>query len=150
MRQLATRITPNLGNHNRKIYWTTVRFSSVLWIFSLHRTEPANTNLHALYALTNPTLAILLSTMNSAPMFLLLTISSLGTHCLALVIMLLSHKDSPCPLLNLHSWPSGGPLLPTQNQLMALAHYASLSFVTNRVLLKKLACLLTTLCCVLS
>ena len=43
MRQLATRITPNLGNHNRKIDWTMVRFSSVLWIFSVHRTEPANT-----------------------------------------------------------------------------------------------------------
>jgi len=43
MRQLATRITPNLGNHNRKIDQTTVRFSSVLWIFSVHRTEPANT-----------------------------------------------------------------------------------------------------------
>jgi len=32
MRQLATRITPNLGNHNRKIDQTMV-----------HRTEPANT-----------------------------------------------------------------------------------------------------------
>jgi len=44
MRQPATRITPNLGNHNRKIDRTTVRFSSVLWIFSVHRTEPANTS----------------------------------------------------------------------------------------------------------
>jgi len=43
MRQPATRITPNLGNHNRKIDRTTVQFSSVLWIFSVHRTEPANT-----------------------------------------------------------------------------------------------------------
>ena len=43
MRQLATRITPNLGNHNRKIDRTTVQFSLVLWIFSVHRTEPANT-----------------------------------------------------------------------------------------------------------
>ena len=44
MRQPATRITPNLGNHNRKIDRTMDRFSSVLWIFSVHRTEPANTN----------------------------------------------------------------------------------------------------------
>jgi len=43
MGQLATRITPNLGNHNRKIYQTMVWFSSVLWIFSVHRTELANT-----------------------------------------------------------------------------------------------------------
>jgi len=43
MRQPATGITPNLGNRNRKIDWTMVRFSSVLWIFSVHRTEPANT-----------------------------------------------------------------------------------------------------------
>jgi len=43
MRQPATRITPNLGNHNRKIDWTMVWFSSVLWIFLVHRTEPANT-----------------------------------------------------------------------------------------------------------
>ena len=44
MRQPATGITPNLGNHNRKIDRTMVRFSSVLWIFSVHRTELANTN----------------------------------------------------------------------------------------------------------
>jgi len=37
MRQPATRITPNLGNHNWKIDQTMVWFSSV------HRTEPANT-----------------------------------------------------------------------------------------------------------
>jgi len=43
MRQLATRITPNLGNHNQKIDRTTVQFSSVLWIFLVHRTEPVNT-----------------------------------------------------------------------------------------------------------
>ena len=43
MRQLATRITPNLGNRNRKIDQTMVQFSSVLWIFLVHRTEPANT-----------------------------------------------------------------------------------------------------------
>ena len=48
MRQLATRITPNLGNHNRKIDWTMVWFSSVLWIFSVHRTEPANTTLQSM------------------------------------------------------------------------------------------------------
>ena len=46
MRQPATRITPNLGNHNQKIDQTTVRFSSVLWIFSVHRTELANTKDH--------------------------------------------------------------------------------------------------------
>jgi hypothetical protein len=45
MRQLATGITQNLGNRNRKKDRTAVRFSSVLWIFSVHRTEPANTNL---------------------------------------------------------------------------------------------------------
>jgi len=43
MRQLETRITPNLGNCNRKIDWTTVWFSSVLWIFLVYRTEPENT-----------------------------------------------------------------------------------------------------------
>jgi len=43
MRQLATGITPNLGNCNRKIDQTMVQFSSVLWIFSVHRTELANT-----------------------------------------------------------------------------------------------------------
>ena len=43
MRQLATRITPNLGNCNWKIDQTMVWFSLVLWIFSVHRTEPANT-----------------------------------------------------------------------------------------------------------
>jgi len=43
MRQPATGITPDLGNCNRKIDRTTGRFSSVLWIFSVHRTEPANT-----------------------------------------------------------------------------------------------------------
>jgi len=37
MRQLATGMTPNLGNHNRKIDQTTVWFSLV------HRTELANT-----------------------------------------------------------------------------------------------------------
>jgi len=49
MRQPATGITPNLGNCNRKIDRTTVRFSSVLWIFSVHRTEPANTIYSALH-----------------------------------------------------------------------------------------------------
>jgi hypothetical protein len=44
MRQPATGITQNLGNRNRKKDRTAVRFSSVLWIFSVHRTEPANTN----------------------------------------------------------------------------------------------------------
>jgi hypothetical protein len=44
MRQLATGITQNLGNRNRKKDRTAVRFSSVLWIFSVHRTEPANTS----------------------------------------------------------------------------------------------------------
>ena len=43
MRQPATGITPNLGNHNWKIDWTMVQFSLVLWIFLVHRTEPANT-----------------------------------------------------------------------------------------------------------
>jgi hypothetical protein len=43
MRQPATGITQNLGNRNRKKDRTAVRFSSVLWIFSVHRTEPANT-----------------------------------------------------------------------------------------------------------
>jgi hypothetical protein len=43
MRQPATGITQNLGNHNRKKDRTAVQFSSVLWIFSVHRTEPANT-----------------------------------------------------------------------------------------------------------
>jgi hypothetical protein len=43
MRQLATGMTQNLGNRNRKKDRTAVRFSSVLWIFSVHRTEPANT-----------------------------------------------------------------------------------------------------------
>jgi len=43
MRQPATGITPNLGNHNRKIDRTMVQFSSVLCIFSVHRTELANT-----------------------------------------------------------------------------------------------------------
>jgi len=38
MRQPATRITPNLGNRNRKIYQTMVWFSLVLWIVSVHRT----------------------------------------------------------------------------------------------------------------
>jgi len=42
MRQLATGITPNLAN--RKIDWTTVQFSSVLWIFLVHRIELANTS----------------------------------------------------------------------------------------------------------
>jgi len=46
MRQPATRITPNLGNHNQKIDRTMVWFSSILWIFSVHRTEPANTIHH--------------------------------------------------------------------------------------------------------
>ena len=41
MRQLATRITPNLGNHIQKIDQTTVQFSSV------HRTEPVNTRCRA-------------------------------------------------------------------------------------------------------
>jgi hypothetical protein len=44
MRQPATGITQNLGNRNRKKDQTAVWFSSVLWIFSVHRTEPANTN----------------------------------------------------------------------------------------------------------
>jgi hypothetical protein len=44
MRQPATGITQNLGNRNRKKDRTAVRFSSVLWIFLVHRTEPANTN----------------------------------------------------------------------------------------------------------
>jgi hypothetical protein len=43
MRQPATGITQNLGNRNRKKDRTAVQFSSVLWIFSVHRTEPANT-----------------------------------------------------------------------------------------------------------
>jgi hypothetical protein len=43
MGQPATGITQNLGNRNRKKDRTAVRFSSVLWIFSVHRTEPANT-----------------------------------------------------------------------------------------------------------
>jgi len=43
MRQAATGITPNLGNRNQKIDWTTVQFNSVLGIFSVHRTELANT-----------------------------------------------------------------------------------------------------------
>ena len=42
MRQLATRITPNLGNCNQKIDQTTDQFSPVLWIFLVHRTEPVN------------------------------------------------------------------------------------------------------------
>jgi hypothetical protein len=45
MRQPATGITQNLGNRNRKKDQTAVRFSSVLWIFSVHRTEPANTTI---------------------------------------------------------------------------------------------------------
>ena len=44
MRQPATGITPNLGNCDRKIDRTMVQFSLVLWIFSVHRTELANTN----------------------------------------------------------------------------------------------------------
>jgi hypothetical protein len=47
MRQPATGITQNLGNRNRKKDRTAVRFSSVLWIFSVHRTEPANTTSHS-------------------------------------------------------------------------------------------------------
>ena len=52
MRQLAIGITPNLGNHNRKMDWTTVQFSLVLWIFLVHRTEPANTK-HDRYKMSN-------------------------------------------------------------------------------------------------
>jgi len=44
MRQPATGITPNLGNCNQKIDQTTVQFSLVLWTFSVHGTELANTS----------------------------------------------------------------------------------------------------------
>ena len=54
MRQLATGITPNLGNHNRKIDWTTVQFGLVLWNFLVQRTEPANTRLDSASILAQP------------------------------------------------------------------------------------------------
>jgi len=55
MRQPATGITPNLGNCNRKIDRTEVQFSLVLWIFSVHRTEPANTTYEYHFVKVSPT-----------------------------------------------------------------------------------------------
>jgi hypothetical protein len=67
MRQPATRITQNLGNCNRKKDRTAVRFSSVLWIFSVHRTEPANTSAGLP---TNHNVGVRIDNMNEAEIFL--------------------------------------------------------------------------------